>query len=81
MLSTTHQKKKKILKVAFSRKCIFKIFRKTAAIFSTSKILMFFSDHWTELKIPIFGKKLHHFEKYFGSFYEIVRLSGTAYHS
>ena len=32
-------------------------------------------------RIFIFGKKLHHFGKYFGSFYEIVRLSSTAYHS
>ena len=38
--------------VAFSRKSIFKIFRKTAAIFSILKILIFFSDHSIELKIP-----------------------------
>ena len=38
--------------MAFSRKSIFKIFRKTAAIFSILKILIFFSNHSTELKIP-----------------------------
>ena len=26
-------------------------------------------------------KKLHHFRKYFGSFYGIVRLSSTTHHS
>ena len=31
--------------------------------------------------ICIFGRKLHNFGKYFGSFYEIVRLSPTAHHS
>ena len=43
--------KKKIWKVAFLKKSIFKIFRKTAAIFSIFKILIFFSDS-IELKIP-----------------------------
>ena len=38
--------------MALSRKSIFKIFRKTAAIFSILKILIFFSDHSIELKIP-----------------------------
>ena len=42
---------KNILKSAFSRKSIFKIFRKTAAIFSILKILIFFSDYSIELKI------------------------------
>ena len=87
-------KKKNNLKVAFSRKSIFKIFRNTTAIFSILKILVFFSDHSIELKIPhhmkekptkyaylVKKKKLHHFGKYFGSFYEIVRLSSTAHHS
>ena len=32
-------------------------------------------------RICPFGKKLHHFGKYFGDFYEIVRLSSTAHHS
>ena len=51
------KKKWKILKVAFSRKSIFKIFKKTAAIFSIFKILNFFSDHSIELKIPHYMKK------------------------
>ena len=32
-------------------------------------------------RICIFGKKLHHFGKYFDSFYKIIRLSPTAHHS
>ena len=38
--------------MAFSRKYIFKIFRKTAAIFSILKILIFFLEHSIEIKIP-----------------------------
>ena len=45
-------KKMKNFKVALSKKSIFKIFRKTAAILSMLKILIFFSDHSIELKIP-----------------------------
>ena len=45
------KKKKKILKLSFSRKSIFKIFGKTAAIFSILKIFIFFSDHSIDLKI------------------------------
>ena len=43
---------KKFWNLAFSRKSIFNIFRKTAAIFSILNILIFFSDHSIELKIP-----------------------------
>ena len=41
------------------------------------------SSHERETnRICIFGKKLHHFEKYFGSFYEIVTTaSSTIHHS
>ena len=49
------QKKKK-LKAAFSRKSSFKTFRKTATIFSLLKILIFFLDHSTDLKIPYYVK-------------------------
>ena len=46
------EKKYIYFKVAFSRKSIFKSFRKTAAIFSILKFFIFFLDHSIELKIP-----------------------------
>ena len=78
--------------VAFLRKSIFKIFRKTAAIFSILKILIFFSGHLIELKIPhhMKGKPTEYvyllknciiLENILAVFYEIVRSSSRAHHS